>query len=268
MVTRVRRFLQQASTAAIDLLFPPPIPCALCRGPVSTSSEVGICTTCLDRIGRIGEGRCDRCGRALVRHPREGSKPVFCRQCETSPPLIDHGRAYGVYQGYLRSCIHSLKYSGDLLVARGLGQLMAWLVAVDPGFSGVQVIVPVPLHPKRQRERGYNQAFELAKAVGGALGLPVVQAVVKTRQTPPQSSLSWRERLQNARGAFEAVILDRVRGKTALVVDDVYTTGATASAVALALKRAGSPRVCGIFAAAGSLDQDFVVTLGRRFDSQ
>ena len=166
-----------------------------------------------------------------MRPPRRRRRePALCRQCGTAPPAIDYARSYGSYQGYLRACIHSLKYRGDLFIARGLGELMAWIVAVDPAFTGVRLIVPVPLHPKRLRERGYNQAAELAKVVGGALGLPVCEAVVRIRETMPQSSLSWRERRQNTQGAFEVVVPEMVRRRVALVVDDVYTTGATVSA--------------------------------------
>lgn len=279
LLARITWFLRETGAAALDLLFPPPLPCALCRGPLSVSTEVGVCESCLDRIGQIGTERCDRCGRPIdrARRRREAGnrtrfgigriaglitgrnerESVLCRQCETWPPLIDYGRGYGVYQGYLRSCIHALKYRGELVIARGLGELMAWLVAVDPGFAGVKMVVPVPLHPRRLRERGYNQALELAKAVGGALGLPVVEAVRRTRETAPQSSLSWRERRENTRGAFEVSFPERVRGRSVLIVDDVYTTGATASAVALTLKQAGSPRVCGIFAAIGAVEDDF-----------
>lgn len=257
MLARISWFLREAGAAALDLLYPPPLPCALCRGPLSVSTEVGVCDPCLKRIALVGEERCDRCGRAIARGGRRRREPVYCRQCETWPPAIDYGRGCGVYQGYLRSCIHALKYRGDLLIAQGLGQLMAWLVAIDRGFAGVELVAPVPLHPRRLRERGYNQALELAKAVGKSLGLPVVEAVRKTRETAPQSSLSWRERRHNTRGAFEVPVPKAVRGRSVLVVDDVYTTGATASAVAFALKQAGSQKVYGIFAAIGALEDDF-----------
>jgi len=268
----------------IDLIFPPLDPCTLCRAPLSISSEVRVCAACLERLGRIGDRRCARCGRALgtgrfcasafslpseeaaaesfaveTRLFRRVAPASLCHQCRTVPSALDVGRAYGAYEGYMRSVIHNLKYRGDLMVARGLGELMAWVVSLEPRFAGVELIVPVPLHPKRLRERGFNQATELAIAVGEALDLPVVEAVARVRETVPQSSLGFAERRRNTVRAFETVAPEAVRGREVLIVDDVYTTGATASSVALSLKRAGARRAMGIFAAAGSLEQDFWV---------
>lgn len=243
--------------AALDLVYPPPLRCGLCRGPASLSLEVALCTACLERLVPI-TSRCDLCGRAMARPRTRRGERVLCHQCRTAPPALDYARAYASYQGYMRALIHSLKYRGELWIAQGLGELLAWMVAVDPGFQGVQLIVPVPLHPQRERERGFNQAAAIAQVAGSLLGVPVVEAVVRTRETRPQTSLSWQERLQNLRGVFDVPSPQRVRGRSVLIVDDVYTTGATASGVALALKRAGSRRVCGAFAAASSLERDFL----------
>lgn len=283
MMDHARLFAQALATrlsslgaAALDLVFPPLEPCTLCRGPLSIASEVRVCPACLDKLGRIEGPRCDRCGRrlgadapaekrralapwkALGSAFRRGRPERLCHQCRTVPSALDAARAYSTYDGYMRAVIHSLKYRGDLLVARGLGELMAWVVAVDPVFEGVKLIVPVPLHPKRLKERGYNQAAELAWVIGEQLGLPVAEALARVRETQPQAALSWRERLRNTAHAFEAVRPEAVRGKDVLIVDDVYTTGATASSAALALKRAGGRRVTGVFAAAGSLERDLV----------
>lgn len=247
---------RELAGAALDLLYPPPLPCGLCRGPASVSLEVALCSACLKRLAPIGD-RCDLCGRGMARPPGRRQR-LLCHQCRTAPPALDYARAYGSYQGYMRACIHSLKYRGELWLARGLGELVAWMVAADPGFYGIRLIVPVPLHPQRLRERGYNQAAAIARVAGRLLGVPVVEAVVRTRETMPQTSLSWQERQRNIRGAFEVPHPDGVRRRDVLIIDDVYTTGATASGVALALRRAGCRRVCGAFAAASSLEQDFL----------
>jgi len=248
--------LSSLARAALDLIVPPPEPCALCRGPLSADTDLCVCTACLDKLGRIDGARCARCGRAVA--CGKARRTRLCRPCAAAPPALDAGRAYGVYDGYMRAVIHGLKYRGDLLAARGLGELMAWLACVDPRFGTARAVVPVPLHPRRLRERGYNQAAELARVVGEELGLPVVEAVARVRETQPQSSLSWSQRRRNTARAFQAVAPGAVRGRDVIVVDDIYTTGATASAVAVSLKRAGARRVYGLFAAASSLTRDLI----------
>ena len=171
MLTHLSSFVRHAGATTLDLLFPPPLPCSLCRAPLPVTSEVGVCTTCLERLGRIDAHRCDRCGRAIMRPPRRRRRePALCRQCGTAPPAIDYARSYGSYQGTCGPASTPSNTGAISSVATALGELMAWIVAVDPAFTGVRLIVPVPLHPKRLRERGYNQAAELAKVVGERSG--------------------------------------------------------------------------------------------------
>lgn len=161
-----------------------------------------------------------------------------------------------MYQGYLKECIHALKYRGEARIAEGLGELMAWAAWWDGGFTKIDGVVPVPLHPARQRERGYNQAELLARVVGEALGQPVIQPVVRVRETAPQSGLSPAERRKNVDRAFEVPVPGEVRGLRLLLVDDVYTTGSTLSAASAALKRAGARECRALCAAVAVLDED------------
>lgn len=182
----------------------------------------------------------------------------MCRQCEQRPTALDYARSYGTYDGFLQTCIHDLKFRGEIEIAQGLGELMAWVVAADGRYGPIDGVAAVPLHPTRRRERGYNQAEALATVVARVLGKKVMNPVLRTQETASQSKLTWNERHANVRRAFAVPVPDQVRGRRILLVDDVYTTGGTLSAVATALKRAGCRRCTAVCAAAGSLDSEFV----------
>jgi len=137
----------------------------------------------------------------------------------------------------MREAIHRLKYSNSQDLAAPLGEMMVsyWQDVHLPA----DVIVPVPLHARRLRERGYNQATLLARELGKGVGLPVLEnALIRVRDTSPQVDLSAEERKENVRGAFHCPD-DRLAGKNVLLVDDVYTTGATLEACSSALKQRG-----------------------------
>lgn len=136
-----------------------------------------------------------------------------------------------------------MKYEGFFALA---GPLAAVMVERWPAWSPpVDLILPIPLHPKRERRRGYNQSALLARHIGEAVGLPVNgRALRRTRHTRPQVTLNPQERLENVQGAFEADS-EHVGGRHVLLIDDVFTTGATMSAAAAALQAAGAATVSG-----------------------
>ena len=139
--------------------------------------------------------------------------------------------------------VHAFKFLGR---KRAAGSAAGWMALRSPAFPELGVIdavVPVPLHPHRQRERGYNQARILAEAVGQINGRPVLELLVRHKPTAPQWRLSRVQRGKNLRGAFSG--LPAAAGMNILLVDDVCTTGATLEEGALALRRAGAARVCG-----------------------
>ena len=147
-------------------------------------------------------------------------------------------------EGAVRKAIHALKYQGVRAVAPTLGQLLVPFLAQE-GLEG-DLLVPVPLHPKRERQRGYNQLLLLAQAVGRATGLAVEpRALTRVTSVPSQVSLRAEERRANVAEAFRARP-ESVAGRRILVIDDVCTTGATLEACALALKEAGAVSVWGL----------------------
>jgi ComF family protein len=174
------------------------------------------------------------------------SRPAAkCARCRRVPRLVSRARAAGAYDGALGSIVHAFKYDYRRSLARPLAALMREQAA--DLLTGVDVVVPVPLHRSRRRQRGFNQATDLARH----LGKPVVErALRRTRATAAQADLPAARRHANVRGAFAASGgAHTVRGLVVLLVDDVSTTGATLEACAAALKQAGALEVRALTAA-------------------
>lgn len=208
-----------------------PRTCVHCAEDLPAGTEYPLCGACLSSLERPGEPSCPVCGL-----PGRGSA---CAACRERPRPFDLARAAFLFNPPLRSLAHAFKYSGRRALARPLALLMAAELARRPELSGFDAVVPVPLHPARERRRGYNQAALLAGELAGISDSSFEPgAVRRVRETRPQVDLSRRERLENVRGAFAAGA--PARGRRFLIVDDVATTLATAGEVARALKEAGA----------------------------
>ena len=216
--------------SALDLLFPPQ-----CFGCDTYGSY--LCLPCESSLVRLDPPYCETCAR-----PRPPNR--LCGDCASSRPAIDGIRAPYLMEGTIREGVHSLKYRNVRSAAPTLGGLIAgWLSSTPvPG----EALVPVPLHARRLRERGYNQSALLAKEVGKRTGLPVVEGMLlRTRDTPPQTTMPGRaERARNVEGSFSC--RGDPRGQNLVLVDDVVTTGSTMFACATALKAAGAAVVWGL----------------------
>ena len=179
-----------------------------------------------------------------------------CGECREDVQAFDGARTFGIYAGRLRQVVLRLKFAGDERLGVRLGEQMAtaWASLPQAGEFVLPLIVPVPLHPSRRRERGFNQSELLAAGLVRALrrrsegaAPQIAKACLRRkRATPPQTGLSVAARRENLRGAFEVIKPEEVRGRQVVLVDDVMTTGATLSACARALKRAGAVRVMGL----------------------
>jgi ComF family protein len=164
-----------------------------------------------------------------------------CAACRSGLRGFDHAASFGMYEGSLRSLIHLFKYSGMKPLARPLAAYLERAIPVDERFDAV---VPVPLYWKRQWSRGFNQAELLARHVARHRGIPVWNALRRKRATATQAGLANAGRRRNVAGAFVVKgnpgLSEKLAGKKILLIDDVMTTGATASACAVALKRGGA----------------------------
>lgn len=220
-------WLERLATTVTDVIFPPV--CAGC-GRLGTL----LCEPCVNALVPVERPLCDRCGRGLTHH----ATPALCSTCAAEPPLLRQARAPLLYVDPTSKLIHRMKYDGHFALARPLAAIMAarWPVWDMP----VDLILPIPLHPRRQRHRGYNQSTLLARHLAGALALPFDdKALRRHRHTQPQIQLGPEERRSNVTGAFVAVP-ERVGGRHIVLIDDVYTTGATTAAAAEALLAAGA----------------------------
>ena len=222
-------WVDRVKNVALDLLFPPH--CAVCQ-------RFGgwLCADCLGEIEAIEPPVCQYCGVPLD----NGGRAAVCGSCQASPIQLDGIRSCAIHSGTLRKAIHQFKYEDLRALAGLLGQLMAegWQVLAPPDLA-LDIIVPVPLHRTRERQRGYNQAALLARELGACLHLPVVEdTIVRSRATTPQVDLNAKERLANVRDAFECTDRD-LAGKRVLLVDDVCTSGATLESACLALRGVG-----------------------------
>jgi ComF family protein len=180
--------------------------------------------------------------------PAAESVDSLCGSCRLAEQEFDMARSYGLYTGNLRKAILHLKFHGREHLANRLGALLARAFEALPEPDSA-IVAPVPLHPSRRRQRGFNQAELLARSLVRNLrreerGLQlVVNLLRRVRATLPQVGLSASARRENVRGVFSVSRPERIRNRTVVLVDDVMTTGATLSACAAALKRAGASRV-------------------------
>ena len=212
-----------------------------------------ICPACWESLEPWQGPGCERCGVPFSSSAALDSNIQTCADCRGEEFGFDAARPYGIYSGHLRTAILLTKFQRRERLGLKLGTLLAsrwdWVEENSPGES--PVVVPVPLHVSRQRQRGFNQAESLAAGLRRTLEERSIRpplrwetrAVLRTRATPPQTGLSLRQRRENVRGVFSVVAPNLVEGRVVALIDDVMTTGATVSACAGALKRAGARKV-------------------------
>lgn len=213
----------------LDLFIPP---CCVVCGKV----EIWLCESCATELSPLGESICPRCGR-----PQASAR--LCPTCRSDPVSLVLRSAF-LFEGAVREAVHALKYRGARDIAIPLGKRMAE-VWQSTGLQS-DLLIPIPLHPKREAKRGYNQATLLAIALGHELGLPVaVDGFQRTRDTASQTRLNRPARRNNVQGAFACLPSLDVSQKRVTLVDDVATTGATMEACAMVLLAHGASTVTG-----------------------
>ena len=227
-----------------------PSDCRVCGLPLAGFTFLPVCESCWNELPAQAGPLCVRCGEALSFEPSEGDS-ALCRPCRAVPPDFDKALAHGVYEDKLRTLLHLLKYDGIAGLAGRLGALAAEQVLAVEGLPAELVVVPVPLFAKKRKSRGFNQAELIARGAMEAMRRqrPEIQIKLasallrRQRATESQAGLTPHQRRENVRGAFFVPRPEEVRGKHVLLVDDIYTTGATARACSKELRRAGAAAV-------------------------
>ncbi len=231
----------------IDLIYPPR--CPVCRTFLNhdrvriDQKEILLCPDCFEALIRIPSPACLICGEPFA----SGSEDHWCEACLRKRPFFEKTRAPYLYEGDLMTAIHQFKYGGKSHLADTLGPLLAsfaltWLTDLTS-----PTVVPIPLHPKRLRERGFNQSQLLARYVSRALDAELdFLSLGRIRYTRPQTGLKRDERRKNVKGAFEVSDGKALKGRILILVDDVATTANTLNECARILKRAGAEKVFGL----------------------
>lgn len=232
--------MQKFLSGLADLLFPPR--CAVCGTGMERD---GFCEDCLARVSFIGSPMCPRCG---LPYPVEegGGADHLCGECIAESKQggrhFSVARSVGVYKDSILEVVHRFKYGGKLPAGRLLGSMMAERAGGFFEMRRFDVVVPVPLHRERLKQRGFNQSLVLAREIAARFDLPVdFESLKRLRDTGPQASLGGSERRDNVRGAFAAA--GSIKGKRVLLIDDVMTTGSTVRECARALAGKGALEV-------------------------
>lgn len=225
--------------ALLDIIFPPR--CHCCKTFIPDAGALHICAPCLEASTLIVSPMCKKCGVPFLTTMGDDH---LCGPCINDPPLFTAARAATLFDGPVRGLVHRFKYNGRFQHSRPLALLAARRLAPFVDQFSADLLVPVPLHVKRLRQRGFNQAVLLGELIAREWRLPLSRRNLRRiRWTEPQINLSATERVANVRGAFRVEDPALVRDKRIVLIDDVYTTGSTVAECARALFKAEASAV-------------------------
>jgi ComF family protein len=239
MSTLAKTFLSHFN-AGFSFLYPEV--CQICQTERATSEDGFVCQSCRFQVRFIKPPFCDRCG---LPYPGDLSAPFECTNCREVDLYFSSARSAVVARNVVREAVHRYKYQRALWFESFLADLLLQEALPALREQHWDFIVPVPLHSVKRREREFNQAERLAARLGAAAGIPLNSKLLcRVRPTVTQTLLTRQERTANMRGAFAVRAGACLDGESVILVDDVFTTGATTSACARVLQAAGAGDVC------------------------
>ncbi len=215
-----------------ELFFPSGIKCIVCGAELPRSVEHAVCDEC---TLALNEKYCLRCGRAIK------NQADYCDYCKDNSFNFDKARAPFVYEDNVRKLIHNLKYGNAKYLAKEIAEYLADLY-FDTGINA-DLITFVPMHPKAQKERGYNQAEEIAKELSKITALPVISTIKRVKYTKHFAKMTNKERADAVVGLYEILDGVEIKGKKVLLIDDVLTTGSTVNECSRLLKKSKAESV-------------------------
>jgi len=230
--------LKTLGRAFSDFVFPPH--CHVCRSFIPEAGRLHICNSCRDTVQLISSPHCTVC--AVPFHCVGHNHP--CGSCSKESPAFDAARAAFVYDGPGRELIHNFKYEFKTHLRRPLALYVVEVLSEFVSTHRPDVIIPVPLHSRRLRTRGFNQAVLIGEVLASEWGISMERSsMLRTRWTEPQINLAASQRRDNVKGAFAIKKPGSVKGKRILLLDDVYTTGSTVEECSKVLKKGGADEI-------------------------
>lgn len=212
--------------AILNFIYPRNIYCILCGEAIEKTQSYSLCTSCREKIKFIDNNTCQKCGKPLD----ETYLPSQCPDCIKTNHYYTKGFSCVEYDEHIKGIVHKLKYKNGRYLAYHMAEMMIDKLQKQ-GLEDIDLIVPTPLHKRRKRERGFNQAYLLAKYIGKGMDWNVDRKnLIKIEETQSQNQLSRDERKNNLKDVFYAVSKDVFKDKKILIIDDVYTTGSTMDA--------------------------------------
>ena len=239
MISSLRKKISSFAKLA-ELIFFPSF-CELCSSLLEFPEERIICRSCWENMISLPSSYCLCCGRFFG----ASVEPHLCQECVQKRPSFTSHRSFGRYTGKLKDAILLYKYRRFQVLGRDFARLMHRTLGREESiWWEASVIIPVPLHKKRKKERGFNQAQGIAEELARLKRIELDEGVlVKVKNVPPQTLLEIEEREKNVSGVFRVVGEEKIKGKIVLLVDDVYTTGSTVKECSLVLREAGAKEV-------------------------
>ncbi len=246
----IKKYLTELGNSLVDFVFP--AHCILCNASIPSESGVSgesrpgflVCQDCWEGLNILPHPFCPGCRSFLDHSPDMSVMLRRCPRCPESHPALN--RSLGLFDPDYQILIHNFKYRRKTTLGKSLGRRLGEILKKESLLEEIDYLIPVPLHPSRQRERGYNQSKILGQGISERTALPLLdRALLRKKNTRDQTDLSPEEREKNVKDAFEVRDKSVLKGKGVLLVDDVMTTGATLRECSRVLKKAGARIIIG-----------------------